>query len=77
MKKGDIYHIDTYEIPQYLERFIDDIVLLENVGKYKDVLAYSEKYQANILVLVKDLKYFIRWFLRKSEHNKQYQTKGG
>ena len=48
--------LDSYEVKQYEnERIVDEVELLEEIGRKKWILVYSPKLLANILVPVKDL----------------------
>jgi hypothetical protein len=57
MKNGDLYKLDSYDVKQYEnERIVDVVQVIEEPKlKSKYVLVYSGKLKANVLVPKKDL----------------------
>ena len=58
MKKNDTYKIDSYNVKQYENmRIVDIVTLIETPKKYsKLILVYSPLLRANILVKRNELK---------------------
>ena len=54
-KAGLHFHVDSYGVKQYPERVVDEVVLLQDAGKKKYVLAHAKKLRADVLVPVSDL----------------------